>query len=370
MIELTVNKADASAANFETLTTGMVKAVHVHFMFSRHWDGLTKIAVFTNGETTIDVPESAWKDRICSIPHEVLALPWRTVKCGVYGIKDDKLVLPAVWVGIGRVKPGADPSGDPSADPSLPVWAEMGERVDGLSDSVDQLTDSVSGLDEKVNELEHRPSDGVYTYLIKNPYNPDKDQDILRVCFHGLDSLDGDPEIRLFHCIRRRNRKYHWSHPVNWNVQTEENHPRLGYGLIAKQPYANVSENPPYPDVPAWMPNNGFIETVFPIDEEALEQGYIDIPVYRWMVPMLKPVDDELEWQKCGLIGLQKAGGMAPLLFRFMLFRNGEPVGTTRNTFCFGVSRHHANPTPSARGCPYVDPEGQLISIYFYTSIR
>ena len=369
MIELILSKADCTARGGETLTSGMVNAVLVKFRFSGHWDDLEKVAVFTNGETTVDVLESSWSDDTCAIPPEVLAEPWKTVKCGVYGCRSGELVLPAVMAEIGRVKPGTDPGGDSSTDPSLPVWAELGERVDGLSDSVDELAGSVTVLDEKVGELERRPG-GVYTSLIKNPYDSGKDQDVLRVCFHGLDSLDGEPEIRLFHCIRRRNRKYHWSHPVNWDVQTEDNHPRLGYGLIANQPYANVSGNPTYPDVPDWMPNNGFIETVFPIDEEALEQGCIDIPVYQWLVPLLKPIDDELEWRKCGLIGLQKEGGMAPLLFRFLLCRNGEPIGTSLNTFCFGIGRHHPEAAPSTGSCPYVDQEGRLISIYFYTSIR
>lgn len=360
MIELTLTKADVKAANYETLTTGMVSAVSVHFNFSRHWDGLTKIAVFTNGEKTVDVPDSAWKDRACAIPHEVLALPWRVVKCGVYGVKEGKIVLPAVWVSIGRVKPGADPSGDPETDPELPIWAHLESQINELGDDVEELAEEVAKGGSK----------SCFTYLVKNPERLGKNQDVLRVYFSGLDSLDGSPELRLFHCIHRRERKYHWAHPFNWNVSTDDSHPRLGYGLIEGQPFGSNHGNPPYPHVPEWMPNNGFIETVFPIDEEALERGYIDIPIYRWLVPMLKPIRmEELDWRTCGLIGLQGNAGKAPLLFQFRLYREDKELGPCRNTFCFGISRHYGYPQGKS-ACPYLDDNGYMASQYFYTSIR
>ena len=360
MIELTVTKADAKAGNFETLTTGMAQIVSVHIDFSQHWDELTKVAVFTNGEKTIDVPESAWVDNSCRIPHEVLTLPWRVVKCGIYGVKGTKVVLPTVWASIGRVKPGTDPSGDPETDPELPIWAQLEAQVGELGEDVEELAEEVTKSGTK----------GCFTYLVKNPVDSGQNQDLLRVYFHGLDSLDGDPELRLFHCVRRRKRKYHWAHPENWDVRTSEDKPRLGYGLIQGQPYASADDNPPYPPVPDWMPNNGFIETVFPIDEAALEQSYIEIPLYRWLAAMLKPLDgEELDWKTCGLIGLQKGGGKAPILFQFRLYKGGEELGECRNTLCFGFRRHYHRPE-GKRECPYVDDEGRLVSQFFYTSIR
>ncbi len=360
MIELTLTKADATAANFETLTTGMAQAVFVHFTFSRHWDGLTKTAVFTNGEKTVDVPDSAWKEKACAIPHDVLTQPWRVVRCGIYGVKEGRIVLPAIWVSIGRVKPGADPSGDPGTNPELPIWAQMEEKIGELGENVEELAE----------ELAKSGSKSCFTYLVKNPEHVRPNRDILRVYFTGLDSLDGNPELRLFHCIQRRQRKYHWAHPWNWNVNTDDSHPRLGYGMLAGTLYASLDGNPCYPGVPSWMPNNGYIETEFPIGEEALEQGYIDIPIYRWLVPMLKPINgDTLDWQSCGIIGLQGKAGKAPLLFQLRLYRNGEEIGTCRNSFCFGL-RRHCGPLQGGSGCPYINEDGFLISQFFYTSIR
>ena len=76
MIEITINKADAVAANLETLTSGMVNAIFLHFSFSEEWSALSKVAVFTNGTTTIDLLEAEWASPdTCAVPPEILSLP-------------------------------------------------------------------------------------------------------------------------------------------------------------------------------------------------------------------------------------------------------------------------------------------------------
>ena len=71
----------------ELLTAGMSKAVTVQFVFSPAWDGLTKTAVFTNGKTTVDVLAANWDGDTVPVPHEVLAVPGRHARVGVYGAK-------------------------------------------------------------------------------------------------------------------------------------------------------------------------------------------------------------------------------------------------------------------------------------------
>ena len=105
----------------ELLTAGMSKAVTVQFVFSPAWDGLTKTAVFTNGKTTVDVLAANWDGDTVPVPHEVLAVPGRHARVGVYGANESGVILPTVWVSLGKVQPGADPSGRSSRSRSA-TW--------------------------------------------------------------------------------------------------------------------------------------------------------------------------------------------------------------------------------------------------------
>ena len=135
MITIHCSRACAHLASPpELLTAGMSKAVTVQFVFSPEWDGLTKTAVFSNGKTTVDVLAANWDGDTVPVPHEVLAVPGRHARVGVYGADESGVVLPTVWVSLGKVQPGADPSGDASADPALPVWAQLQNQIGDLDD--------------------------------------------------------------------------------------------------------------------------------------------------------------------------------------------------------------------------------------------
>lgn len=135
MITIHCSRACAHLASPpELLTAGMSKAVTVQFVFSPAWDGLTKTAVFTNGKTTVDVLAANWDGDTVPVPHEVLAVPGRHARVGVYGADESGVILPTVWVSLGKVQPGADPSGDVSADPALPVWAQLQKQIGDLDD--------------------------------------------------------------------------------------------------------------------------------------------------------------------------------------------------------------------------------------------
>ena len=135
MITIHCSRACAHLASPpELLTAGMSKAVTVQFVFSPAWDGLTKTAVFTNGKTTVDVLAANWDGDTVPVPHEVLAVPGRHARVGVYGANESGVILPTVWVSLGKVQPGADPSGDETADPALPVWAQLQKQIGDLDD--------------------------------------------------------------------------------------------------------------------------------------------------------------------------------------------------------------------------------------------
>lgn len=135
MITIHCSRACAHLASPpELLTAGMSKAVTVQFVFSPEWDGLTKTAVFSNGKATVDVLAASWDGDTVPVPHEVLAVPGRHARVGVYGANESGVILPTVWVSLGKVQPGADPSGDETADPTLPVWAQLQKQIGDLDD--------------------------------------------------------------------------------------------------------------------------------------------------------------------------------------------------------------------------------------------
>ena len=164
MIQIHVNKASAHLCSPpELLTAGMSKAVTVQFVFSPEWDGLTKTAVFSNGKTTVDVLEANWDGDTVPVPHEVLAVPGRHARVGVYGADESGVVLPTVWVSLGKVQPGADPSGDASADPSLPVWAQLQKQIGDLDDL---QTYNKGNLVDAINEARSSGGSGGGGYTI------------------------------------------------------------------------------------------------------------------------------------------------------------------------------------------------------------
>ena len=135
MIQIHITKACAHLCSPpELLTAGMAKAVSVRFAFSEDWDRLTKTAVFTNGRTTVDVLAAKWDGDTVTVPPEILAVPGRHARVGVYGTNASGVALPTVWVSLGKVQPAAEPSGDPAAEPTLPLWAQLQEQIGDLND--------------------------------------------------------------------------------------------------------------------------------------------------------------------------------------------------------------------------------------------
>ena len=164
MIQIHVNKASAHLCSPpELLTAGMAKAVTVQFVFSPEWDGLTKTAVFSNGKTTVDVLAANWDGDTVPVPHEVLAVPGRHARVGVYGANADGLILPTVWVTLGKVMPAAEPSGDPGADPTLPIWAQLQSQIGDLDDL---QTYNKGNLVDAINEARSSGGSGGGGYTI------------------------------------------------------------------------------------------------------------------------------------------------------------------------------------------------------------
>ena len=164
MITIHCSRACAHLASPpELLTAGMAKAVPVEFALSDAGDGLTKTAVFSNGKTSVDVLAADWDGETDPVPHEVLAVPGRHARVGVYGADESGVVLPTVWVSLGKVQPGADPSGDETTDPSLPVWAQLQNQIGDLDDL---QTYNKGNLVDAINEARSSGGSGGGGYTI------------------------------------------------------------------------------------------------------------------------------------------------------------------------------------------------------------
>ena len=164
MITIHCSRACAHLASPpELLTAGMAKAVTVEFVFSDDWSGMTKTAVFSAGRTTVDVLESAWDGNKVVVPHEILADAGPIARVGVYGANADGLILPTVWVTLGKVMPAAEPSGDPGADPTLPIWAQLQNQIGDLDDL---QTYNKGNLVDAINEARSSGGSGGGGYTI------------------------------------------------------------------------------------------------------------------------------------------------------------------------------------------------------------
>lgn len=129
------------------LTSGMVGAA-VGFQFGEEWTDLTRTAVFRCGDVIKDVLNIG---NVAVIPPEVLTAPGEKLFVGVYGVSaQGDVVIPTVWIHLGKVHPGTDPSGDTTTEESLAVWAQLQSQIGTLADLTTQEKDT---LVEAVNEV-------------------------------------------------------------------------------------------------------------------------------------------------------------------------------------------------------------------------
>lgn len=132
-MQLTAQKAQLHLDGArELLSAGMAGVVQVRFTCSEDWDGLRKIAVFSNGAVSVDVPESEWDDGVCTVPREVLERAGKTVLAGLYGTDGENVILPTVWCSLGRVEAGAVPACQLAAPANAPLWAQLLGRIEAL----------------------------------------------------------------------------------------------------------------------------------------------------------------------------------------------------------------------------------------------
>ena len=143
-----INNNSAEIVEQEFYTSGMVGA-KIAFQFSEEWNGLTKTVVFRTDHLQKDVLNVT---NVCTIPHECLEKAGERLVVGVYGTNGNDIVIPTIYVSLGRIKQGADPSGDVSADPTLPVWAQTQALIGNLSQIETETKDSLVAAINEVKQ--------------------------------------------------------------------------------------------------------------------------------------------------------------------------------------------------------------------------
>ena len=168
MFEIEVTNNRASTKHGELLTYGQVGA-QVQFTFNDHWTNMKKIAVFKRCGKTIDVMDSKWNGDIVTVPPEMTEEAGLLVHVGVYGVSDDgKRITPTLYAPLGAVALGAEPDGDPSTDPTLPVWAQILEKIGDLSNlATEDKTSLVAAINETAKSGGGKDGTGIASITYK-----------------------------------------------------------------------------------------------------------------------------------------------------------------------------------------------------------
>lgn len=126
LYEMQVNKTAITRAAAVRIPKGVIGAV-VRFSFSPEWEGLSKTVVFRAGDVSKDILDVK---EFAVIPAECTQEVGQLLEVGVYGVDAENTVaIPTMWEAIGRISEATDPSGDASTEPTLPVWAQLQERI-------------------------------------------------------------------------------------------------------------------------------------------------------------------------------------------------------------------------------------------------
>lgn len=336
MIELIASSTSLTKRTsvHDPITTGQLNAIKVRFVLEDIWRAVQKTAVFTDGKATVMVLDTKWEGDACLIPPEVCTTAGREIKVGLIGVNGGTQIVPTIWCAIGTVQKGANQNGDPSANKTLPIWAQVIVQLDEIASPV---TTSLEKYKTRFDEYG----------------NKDK-KTFLRVHFNGITEADTDVSLQLFVAARRRGNKFKWYAPANFD-SSDINATKMGYGMLAgtRQTLAETNQYRVYPSVPPWMPNGGYMQTLFKLTETDRSRGYIDIDVAKWAAPLAKPkigVGDSVYWDEPRFMGMSYMVG-APLYMKFIVKRNGVYAGDAKNILRLGII---ANPEMHLHGTDWL----------------
>lgn len=140
MFILQASKNNLVVKHREMITSGSVNVYKVKFYFDECWNGFYRTAVFKAGKVSISVVLT--NDNICIIPWEVLDKPNEDLYIGVYGTKDEDIVLPTIWTKAEHVQLGTT-TGDEPGPPTPDIWQQ---KLDAKADTLNYDDNGELGL--------------------------------------------------------------------------------------------------------------------------------------------------------------------------------------------------------------------------------
>jgi hypothetical protein len=141
MFLLSASKVHLNVVQKETVTSGASNVFLAEFEFNDDWEGLSKTVVFQSGDDKISVLLD--ESNQCQIPWEVLENPRRILEVGVYGTKDETIVLPTIWAPIGQIKEGVS-LGSNSKPPTPDVYSQILEKAKSAADIAQSVRDDAN----------------------------------------------------------------------------------------------------------------------------------------------------------------------------------------------------------------------------------
>ncbi|MEE3381580.1 MAG: SGNH/GDSL hydrolase family protein [Succiniclasticum sp.] len=116
----------SATTNGQPLTSGSV-GIEAAFVLSADYDGLAVTAVFSAGETQIDV---VLTNLTCIVPWEVLQEAKTTLYVGIVGKNGSgEIVIPTVWGRVGMIECGTVADGLDPEDPTPDIAAQILEQA-------------------------------------------------------------------------------------------------------------------------------------------------------------------------------------------------------------------------------------------------
>lgn len=123
------------------LTSGSVNVYEVQFKFSADWDDLEKTVAFTDG---IGEPILTRVNELnqCKIPWECIQTAGRELKVGVQGVKDATVILPTIWISLGKIKQGVT-LGEMTQEPTPEIYNQILQSVQEALDKSQEVLDKM-----------------------------------------------------------------------------------------------------------------------------------------------------------------------------------------------------------------------------------
>lgn len=148
----------------------------------------------------------------------------------------------------------------------------------------------------------------------------------LRIYLYNFTEADVGKKIQLFRTTHHTSKGF--KHPETY-----------GYGVVAERVRPS-KELPKYPEVPWWMPNDGFIQTEWTITQEMISNGYFEIDwTYDWVslvIPHRTYNNSGWTWlENASIYGT--AGGRGSVKMKFGLVNNGTLQFLSTGTLYLGT---------------------------------